>query len=89
MQFLKKKIQISYEDLTANPDSTMQRITAFLDLDPLPQTLFSQSYKIHNLSSSIRNMNEESFNRLTPDMVKIINSQASETLLKLGYPLLG
>jgi hypothetical protein len=88
MQELNRKIQISYEDLTASPEFTMQKITAFLGLDNLPDSLFSQSYKIHEMHSSIRNMNEESIKRLTPSEIEIINSSASETLLKLGYPLL-
>lgn len=88
MQHLKNALSISYEVLADDPVATMEKVTLFLNLKPLPGKVFEQEFSIHEMKSSIRNMNEESIRRLTTEQIRTINSIAEDSLRKTGYRIL-
>jgi hypothetical protein len=88
MQHLKNVLSISYEALADDPAGTMNKVTGFLELNPLPAKVFDQEFSVHEMKSSIRNMNADAIKRLTADQIRIINSIAENSLRKSGYEIL-
>lgn len=86
--FLRNSHILFYEDLVAHPEEELQKITHFLDLSELPSTTFSKEFKIHKVDSAIKNMNEESFKRLSKADILTINAEAGEVLKKLSYSVI-
>ena len=78
-------LQVYYEELTQDPVGVLRRITDFLGLEPMPETAFAQSWKVHGVKAPIRNMNEASFARLSAAEVEAIQQTAGETLGTHGY----
>jgi len=76
---------VYYEDLVSNPAKVLQGITSFLEISPLPASVFEGEFDIHRFKSGIRDMNRESISRLTPADVEVINEVAGATLIRLGY----
>ena len=85
MTYLQRKIQVTYEELTEKPEETVRRITDFLEIEPLPSSVFESNFQIHKVKSHIRNMNEDAIGNLKPEQLEIINDFAAPTLEKLGY----
>ena len=88
MEHLQNTLQISYEELVEDPAGVMKRVTDFLKLTSLPDEVFQKEFNIHNMTSLIRNMNDESIRKLTTEQIAIINEIAGDSLQKTGYPLL-
>lgn len=76
---------LSYEELTATPQTALARITRFLELEPLAPAVFDQAWVVHGRASVIRNMNPESLARLSPADVDAIQSVAGSELAAGGY----
>src|SRR5688572_7009374 len=58
-------LEISYEQLTASPDQTIQSVCDFLGISPFETSLSETSFKVHQNNDLIRNMNESSLKRLS------------------------
>jgi hypothetical protein len=80
-------LQIYYEDLTAEPSAVMKQITDFLGLPPMPSDVWSLEWHIHEVTSTIQNMNERNLDELTRDDLRSISIEdiAGVTLQKHGY----
>jgi len=82
---LKNFLQISYEDLTENPHSTMNDITNFLGIEEFPVEVLKQEWIVHGEKSVISNMNNRSIRRLSGNDKTKIERVCGETLRKYGY----
>jgi len=78
-------LTVSYESLTEEPRKTMDKITEFLGLAPIPANVLEEGWDIHEVSSEIKNMNSNSFKYLSEDDVAEIEKVAGEKLLQYGY----
>lgn len=86
---LKNFIEVRYEDLTAQPDKTINEILTYLNLENFQKNYFNQTFSIHGDNGKIKNMNEYSFENLSQNDLRKINEIAGETLGKYGYKILG
>ena len=77
--------EITYEQLTTDPDKTMQQVCRFLDISPFDTSLKSVSFSVHQTNASIQDMNQSSLERLTNDEIGLINEVAAEDLKRYGY----
>jgi hypothetical protein len=78
-------LEISYEELTAAPDQTMQIVCDFLGILRFETSLNETSFTVHQNNELIRNMNESSLNRLTKADIHAINKVAKKYLEKHKY----
>ena len=76
---------VRYEDLAKDPGREMQRIGEFLGLESF--SVSDQSWSVHERSEPIRDMNHESFQRLTPAELQIITKEAEPMLRHFHYEL--
>lgn len=82
---IKNFLEISYEDLTGQPDRTLKKICGFLGIEPFPDSLITSSFSVHRREDVIRNMNDKSLSSLSANEVDAINQIASKYLHKYGY----
>jgi hypothetical protein len=82
---LKHFLQITYEELTADPDQVLAQITQFLQLPALGADAAADTFRVHGVVSPIRNMNAESIARLTPEQIGAIRQTAGPVLERFGY----
>jgi hypothetical protein len=82
---LKNFMEITYEDLTADPDDTVARICAFTGAEAFPGVLRSTAFEVHRHKEQIVNMNERSIRALTHAQLSAINSVAGDYLKQYGY----
>lgn len=85
---LKNVIEITYEDLAENPADTVNEILAKIGLERFKDGQFNKSFEVHEKKSTIRNMNDSSFNRLNRIEIEEINKVAVDSLIKYGYKIL-
>lgn len=78
-------LRVSYEDFAADPARVARQITDFIGLEPLADKLFAQQWTVHGVESPIRNMNEQSFARLSAEDVENIYAVARKQLELNGY----
>ena len=78
-------LAIRYEDLVTAPGDTLERITGFLDLAPMPQTALQQSWNIHGSEATLQDMNAASLARLGPADLDAIEAEAGARLRRHGY----
>lgn len=82
---LQNFLEISYEELTAEPDQTIQKVCDFLGISRFETSLKETSFVVHQNNDSIRNMNGSSLKRLTEAEIDVINSVAKKYLEKYNY----
>jgi hypothetical protein len=78
-------IEISYEALTEDPRTTLDRVTGFLDLDPFTDQVLEKSWRVHGVTSRIRDMNAEAIARLSESDIAAVRSAAADVLDKFGH----
>lgn len=81
-------LELSYEDLTADPQKEVGRITDFLGIGEFAPESFHKAFSVHEKSSQITNMNPKSFAKLSDSEKKVIGSIAGDYLKKYGYQIL-
>lgn len=82
---LDRLVSISYEELTDDPIVTLRRVTDFLGIPPLPSEAVTRTWELQGRNEPLRNMNEDSFARLTPEDLDAVEAVAGEVLAKYGY----
>ena len=82
---IKNFLQISYENLTGNPYSTMKEITDFLGISEFPAEFLDEEWVVHGEKSVIRNMNDRSLQNLSEDEKKKIKEVCGKALSRYGY----
>ena len=92
LESLRNTLQLSYEELTENPEQTILRFRAWLP--ELSDINIDQKFSAHNFKNKkmrITNLNDEKISKLTSKQVKGINSifeEQEEILSFFGYKLL-
>lgn len=84
-EHLREITWVKYEDLAADTLRTLNEITQFLGIRPFADFESGKTWKIHERAEMIRNMNEESFDRLNALEKKAINEIAGAMLEKFSY----
>jgi len=84
---LERFLQIRYEDLVGEPVDVLRQITDFLGLSPLAEDAATGEWLVHGTRSPIRDMNQQSIERLSPQDVDEINRVAGHVLARHGYEL--
>ena len=85
---LKNHLQLKYEDLVLNPVLTMKKVTDFLKIDDIDESIFRKSFQIHKVSAEIKDMNQESIARLNNVQIENFNQNAGKVMERLNYSLL-
>jgi hypothetical protein len=85
MPYLDRVHTVRYEALSERPEDVLSEVFRFLELEPAGSTVGDRVWKIHGKSDSIRNMNDESLARLTPEDREAIERVAGSLLRDLGY----
>ncbi|MDX1393814.1 MAG: sulfotransferase [Gemmatimonadota bacterium] len=75
---------LRYEDLAEEPGESLAGTLEFLGL-PTDFDASSKSWSVHEREEPIRNMNPESWARLTAEEIDVIRGVAGEMLDRLGY----
>jgi hypothetical protein len=76
---------LRYEDLTSDTGSTLAAVSQFLGISPFDANLADKEWDVHRGRSKVRNMNAESFKRLTAQERQLIQDVAGQTLAKYDY----
>ena len=84
-EHLKKFMWITYEDLASDTVTTLNNITDFIGIDDFETFDSDRQWSIHERDEQVRNMNDESISRLSPEQIKIINEVAGDMLDSFGY----
>lgn len=78
-------LEITYEAFTDEPDQVLRQLTDFIGVEPFGNSFKENVFSVHNVESSIRNMNEKSIKKLSANDVDLINKAARPYLEKWGY----
>lgn len=82
---LKNFMWISYEELTTDTVTTLNKITDFVGIDNFENFESNRNWSIHERNEKIRNMNEGSISKLTREQIDKINEVAGDFLEKFDY----
>lgn len=85
-EYLKNFIWITYEDLAEDTVGTLNRITDFIGIENFEAFESGRNWSIHERDEKVRNMNDESISRLTPEQISQVNDVAGDLLDEFGYP---
>lgn len=78
-------LEISYEELTEEVSSTLDKVANFLSVDAFPNEVLDTKWLIHRKESAIQNMNSASISRLSAADKKIVANIAGDVLSEYGY----
>ena len=84
-QTLPHVLQLSYEDLTQDPNTALQQIATFLSLPAFPAEVAGRTWEVHRVNSPIVNMNADALARLSEEDLDTIDRVAGSTLSHYGY----
>lgn len=83
---------IRYEDFCRDPADMLDRLIEFFELPPFDYTQILDKpipiFRGYRPEAKIRNMNGESFKRLSPEDIADITREAEPMLKQFGYPVL-
>ncbi len=80
-----KMFTLKYEDFTDQPKVYLDKITEFLELPKIDERILNSRWNIHDMKSTISNMNPSSFKHLSRESLDIIEQVAGNVLDKYGY----
>jgi len=78
-------LTVTYENFTERPIETLDTVTRFLGVSPMPREVLGGGWSIHEFDSKIMNMNAHSLAKLSAEDVEIIERVAGSVLDKYGY----
>jgi hypothetical protein len=78
-------IEIHYEALTEDPRRVLDEVTDFLEIGPFSDEVLEKSWRVHGVTSQIRDMNGEAIARLSAEDIEAVRTVAAETLDKFGH----
>ncbi len=84
-EHLEHFLQLTYEEMTAQPAQTLNRITDFLQLQRMESDTVAETFHVHGVASPIRNMNDESIERLTQQEIASVRHVAEPVLRQFDY----
>ncbi|WP_347330113.1 sulfotransferase family protein [Marinimicrobium locisalis] len=79
---------VKYEELAADPKTTLNRLAEFLGLPPFPESAYSDSFKIHERNDSVKDLNQVSIDRLSAEQIRTVTEVAGDGLRHHGYDVL-
>ncbi len=77
--------QISYESLAENPGRVLGGVTDFLDIEPFSDEVLNRSWRVHGVTSQIRDMNTDAIKRLSVEDIEAVQNAVGPTLEKFGH----
>ncbi|WP_100643202.1 sulfotransferase family protein [Alteromonas facilis] len=78
---------LKYEDLATAPQESLDKIAAFLGLEPFPD-LSQQTFSIHERKEGVKDMNASSIAKLSKEEIRKINDKAANILSRLNYDVI-
>ena len=78
-------LEITYENFTEKPDEVLRQITDFVGVAPFEGSFKEDVFSVHNVESSIRNMNDRSIKKLSAHDIALVNKVAAPQLKQWGY----
>lgn len=84
-QHLRRFMWVKYEDLVSDMAATLNAIQSFIGLNDVQTDLSDKAWKIHERYEKVRDMNEESIDRLDRDQIDTITREAGPMLDAFGY----
>jgi hypothetical protein len=81
-------IWCKYEDLAENTEEEIQRILKFLEISEFGGVDLSKKWTVHEREHEIKNLNNESIERLTQEQIDAISLVTKTMLLKFGYDIM-
>jgi len=90
LRHIKKNLLVKYEDLVDEPHHTLMEIESFLGLKKSFDIAACGGVAAHSFEGNtvgLRNLNDESFNRLSRDEIQEINTLCGDMMQRFGYPL--
>jgi hypothetical protein len=81
---VQNSIEITYEDLTGNPDDTLVSILNWLPVNE-KSSVITADFSFQGRTRKIRNMNADSISRLSEEDIGSVNEVAREMLKFHGY----
>ena len=78
-------LEVTYEDLTRDPDKTLSRICGHLGIEDPASAVANQKWLVHGARKSIHNMNADSVSRMSDSDKSSVRDIASSWLDKFGY----
>lgn len=79
---------VRYEDLVRVPMQVLNSVAEFAGLSQFQDFDPNAALSIHERKDTLRDLNQDSIDKLTPDQIRRVNDVAGETLVRFGYPLL-
>lgn len=79
-------VEIRYEAFANQPRETLDTVTDFLGVEPFSDAVLAQSWRVHGVTSQIRDMNAEAIARLSEADIAEVRRVAAATLDKFGHP---
>lgn len=87
-EHLERVLWVKYEDLADRPEAEIERILDFLGIEQPDGIDLKTAWSVHERKEPIRNMNQESFDRLSQEDIAAITREAGSMLERFGYPIL-
>jgi hypothetical protein len=90
MRLIKNSLLVKYEDLVDEPQSTLKKIESFLRLkNPLSidACKYVTAHSVEGNTVGLRNLNDDSLNRLTREEIQVINTLCGDLMRQYGYSL--
>lgn len=84
-EHLRHYIWVSYEDLAADTMGTLNKITEFVGIPGFEGFENDRTWSIHERDEKVRNMNDESIQRLDRQQIDLINQVAGDAIEAFGY----
>ena len=78
-------LEVTYEDLTNDPEKTLAQICMYLGIDSFPADVANQKWLVHGAEKKIKNMNLASLQSLTAADLIAIEEVAEVELKYYGY----
>lgn len=82
---LDQSLLLRYERLAAAPDACLRELFEFIGVEPEKLSVGDEVWEIHERRSPIKNMNDQSFDRLTQAEVDVIDRVAYDLLEQFDY----
>ncbi|MEL6368306.1 MAG: sulfotransferase [Pseudomonadota bacterium] len=79
---------LKYENLCEDPEAALARVAEFAGLNTTQGFYRPEALAIHERKEAVRNMNQISIEKLTPEQIAIVNRVAGDSLRHFGYEIL-
>lgn len=78
-------IELTYEDLVADPQKVLNKVTEFLNLAAIDRQVFERSWFVGDQLGPVQDMNAKSIQKLSENDIRDIEHVAAASLSRHGY----